>query len=126
MNSNYGYGEGGDDSSQVSKYNDAGLSVSRLHESWLLCKIYIRRGKLFSWKTELDNVWMELITDVIRQDDSDKLMKKNEILMEKISQSKNRYILYTNLMKRHCFMRELQDLVGKAGVYVDANSEGFE
>ena len=111
---------------QISKYNDAGFSVSRLHESWLLCKIYIRRGNLLAWKTELDNIWMELFTDVGRQDDYHQLLKQNEKLMGDIAKAKTKSQLFANLMRRHCFLRRIQDLAGKAGVYIDENAEGFE
>ena len=64
-----------EDSAQISKYNDAGFSISRLHDSWILCKQYIRTGNFRMWKIELDNIWMELITDVLRQKNKDELIK---------------------------------------------------
>lgn len=114
---------------QISKYNDANLSISRLNESWNLCKIYIRRGKFNSWKTELDNIWMELYPDVIRQDQGENLIKKNKLLMITIAKTiltKQKNKIFFALMQRHCFLREVQDKAGKAGVYIDENEEGFE
>ena len=118
--------ESEDSSGQISKYNDAGLSISRLNDSLLLCKRYIRRGNFKMWKTELDNIWLELYPDVLRHKNKLTLIKQNKELMEKIAQSKTRDELFFNLMKRHCFLREVQDLAGKAGVYIDEDDEGFE
>lgn len=114
---------------QISKYNDANLSISRLNESWNLCKSFIRRGKFNSWQTELDNIWMELFPDVMRHEKSKELVERNQRLMRilakcKLTKQKNN--IFFALMKRHCFLREVQDKAGKAGVYVDANEEGFE
>jgi len=115
-----------EDIGQVSKYNDAGLSISRLNDSWILCKQYIRRGNFRMWKIELDNIWLELVTDVIRSNNKEKLFKRNNLLMENIAKSKNRNGLFFNLMARHCFLREVQDIAGKAGVYIDEDDEAFD
>jgi len=118
--------ENNQDAAQISKYNDAGLSISRLHDSWVLCKQYIRAGNFRLWKIELDNIWAELITDIGRQDNKKELIENNKKYMMNIAQSKKRTKLYFALMERHLFLRECQDISGKAGVYVDEDSEGFE
>ncbi len=118
--------ENHEDTNQISRFNDGGLSISRLHDSWVLCKQYIRSGNLRLWKVELDNIWMELIPDVLRQDNKDVLLNKNDSLMKHISESKKRNKLFFALMGRHTFLRECQDIAGKAGVYIDADNEGFE
>ena len=56
----------GEESNQISKYNDGWLSIQRLNESWLLCKSFIRNSQYKKWKVELDNVFMELYTDIMR------------------------------------------------------------
>ena len=111
---------------QISKYNDASFSISRLHESWLICKQCIRRGNFKRWKIELDNIWLELFPDILRQPNKKELKKRNNKCMILISQSENKTQMFFNLMKRHSFLRECQDLAGKAGIYRDENEEGFE
>jgi hypothetical protein len=108
---------------QVSKYNDAAFSISRLNDSWNLCKIYIRRGNFKAWKIELDNIFLELYPDLLKQDNNKELEKENDELMANIANSKNKRELFFNLMKRHSFLRKLQDLAGKAGVYVGEYDE---
>jgi len=115
-----------DETKKISKYNDAGFSIARLHESWLICKKNIRKGNFLKWKIELDNIWLELIPDIIKQPNKNLLIQKNIILMKNIAESKNNNQLFFNLMQRHSFLREVQDVAGKAGVYIDENEEGFE
>ena len=111
---------------QISKYNDSGLSISRLHESWLKCNNYMRRGKFKSWQFELDLIWLELYPDVLRNSDKDRFIEKNKRLMFNISKAKLKSQLFFNLMERHKFLREVQDAAGKAGTDISENEEGFE
>lgn len=111
---------------QISKYNDAGYSISRLHESWLRCAKFIRRGDFKRWKYELDMIWLELYPDVIRQKNSKDLIKDNKRLMVLVANSKTRSQEFFNLMERHEFLRTVQDVAGKAGVYKDENEDAFE
>ena len=115
-----------EESKQISKYNDASFSISRLHESWLRCNRYIRSGIFKKWKIELDTIWLELFPDVLRQTDSKELIKKNVQSMKLVALSKNRNEMFFNLMERHQFLRQVQDASGKGGVYVDEDEEGFE
>ncbi len=116
----------GEDSKQVSKYNDASFSISRLHENWLRCYKYIRSGNFKAWKYELDLIWLELFPDILRQDNKEQVKKKNMVLRKNIAISKSKSKLFFNLMKRHEFLREIQDSSGKGGVYVDEDDEAFE
>ncbi len=113
---------------QISKYNDAVFSISRLHQMWLNCNAYIRRGNFVRWKFELDMIWLELSPDVKRQKEAEskRLIKTNKELMIKISKANTKNTIFFNLMNRHQFLREVQDIAGKAGVYRDENEEGFE
>lgn len=115
-----------DETKQVSKYNDAGLSISRLHENWLRCNTFIRRGSFKQWQYELDMIWLELFPDINRQPNKSELIKSNENLRKKIAVAKTRASLFHALMKRHENLRSLQDVAGKAGVYRDEDEEGFE
>ena len=116
----------GEEPRQVSKYNEAQFSISRLHESWLICKKAIREGNFKTWKTELDNIYLELITDIMRQPNSKVILKVNNKLKAKIAKSKNKIELFNNLISRHAFLRRVQDKAGKAGIYKDEDEEGFE
>ena len=118
-------------SAEFSKYNDAGLSISRLHEHWLQAEHYANSGKLIKWKFKLDSIWRELFPDILRikknnEKEFDEIIKNNKTFKEKIAYSKKQTELYYNLEKRHEFLRMIQDLAGKAGVYVDEDEEGFE
>lgn len=116
-----------EESKQTSKYNDAMLSISRLNDSWNLCKQFISMGNYTKWKFELDKVWLELFPDVLKQkQEKDKVIFRNKELRKKVALSKNKNELYFNLLERHEFLRELQDMSGKGGVYIDENDEGFE
>ncbi len=113
-----------EENKQTSKYNDAGYSISRLHDNWLRCYSYIRRGKFTSWKIELDIIWLELFPDVLRHTDCNKYKKENNIHIKTIAQcSNNKDKLFYSLTKRQEFLRELQDGSGKGGVYVNENEE---
>lgn len=116
----------GEDPILVSKYNDAQLSMLRLNDMWIACRSYMTSGKLFRWKRELDSVWLELYIDVERQPNANELKKENFELMKNIAEAKSRSQLYFALYKRHEFLRGLQDIAGKAGVYDDPNNEDFE
>ncbi len=111
---------------ETSKFNDAGLSISRLNDSWILCKAFIRRGKFKAWKSELDLIWLELYPDIMRKEDSKDFIKRNRKFMIDIAKSKKRSELFFNTMARHEFLREVQDLAGKAGQYIDENADDFE
>ncbi len=113
-------------SKQISKYNDAVLSISRLNESWIRCNLCMRKGNFAQWKYELDGVWLELYPDVVRGQDKDTLIEENDKYMKLISKAKNKRELFFRLMERHGFLREVQDLAGKAGVYRDEDEEAFE
>ncbi|KKN20290.1 hypothetical protein LCGC14_0937020 [marine sediment metagenome] len=115
-----------DEINQISKYNDAGLSISRLHDIWLRCRSYKNRGMFKQWREQLVDAWLELYPDVLRQTDYKDLIKKQQIFMKKVSQSKNPTELYFNLINWQQFLRSLQDLAGKAGVYANENEEGFD
>ncbi len=115
-----------DNVNQISKYNDAGLSISRLHDMWLRCRIYKNRGSFSAWREQLVDVWLELYPDVLRRKNFKELINDQQKFMKKYSKSKNRTEKYFNLIEWQEFLRGLQDIAGKAGVYADENEEGFE
>lgn len=122
------YNKEPDQPTQISKYNDAVFSIMRLNDSWRECEHYANSGQLKKWKFKLDTIWRELIIDVgkiakSKPKDAKKLIENNLILIKKIANSQSPTELYFNLNTRHEFLRKLQDLSGKAGVYVDEDEE---
>lgn len=114
-----------DNGNQISKYNDAGLSVSRLHDIWLRCRVFKNRGSFSAWREQLVDAWLELYPDVLRKEDKKEIVLEYKDLMGKVTLSKDRRKLYFNLIELQQFLRGLQDNAGKGGVYIDANEEGF-
>ncbi len=113
-----------EENKQTSKYNDAGYSISRLHDNWLRCYSYIRRGKFNSWKIELDIIWLELFPDVLRHEKCDKYKEDNNKHIKIIADcANNKQKMFYALIKRQEFLRGLQDDSGKGGVYIDENEE---
>lgn len=115
---------------QTSQYNDATLSIMRLHEHWVECEHYSKNGNLTKWKWKLDAIWRELSPDVIRlvksgRPGTEDLIQDNEKFKWKISRCKKEH-QYKYLDQRHQFLRSIQDLAGKGGKYVDQNPEAFE
>ncbi len=113
-------------SSQISKYNEAGLQIMRLNELWLRAEFYASHGSLIKWKFKLDSIWRELYADVLRSDKSKDIIKKNIKLKKTISECKTSSTLYDSLNERHQFLKENQDSFGKGGIYIDEDTDDFE
>ena len=123
--------ENNEEMGQISKYNDAGLSILRLNEYYTTAEAHANSGRLHAWKFMLDTIWRELFPDVIRlkknkPKDYTELLIRNKKLLILISQATNKTKLYFALSTRHEFLREVQDRAGKAGVYVDEDDAGLE
>ncbi len=113
-------------SSQISKYNEAGLQIMRLNELWLRSEFYASRGLLIKWKFKLDSIWRELFADVLRFDKSKDIITKNKELKKTISECKTTSTLYDALNERHQHLKEIQDAFGKGGIYIDEDTDDFE
>jgi hypothetical protein len=114
-------------SSEVSEYNDAKLSIARLHNQWIKAEYHASKGDLKNWKFILDSIWRELSPDVLRKFGANsKHQKQNLSSMGKVAKSESRNQLYFNLNQRHEFLRHIQDIIGKAGRYVDEDYYSFE
>ncbi|KKN59029.1 hypothetical protein LCGC14_0545840 [marine sediment metagenome] len=113
---------------QVSRYNEAGMQIMRLHELWLKAELYANRGLLIKWKFILDSVWRELYSDVKRKEDveSKEFIKENNKLKKSISECKTLSSMYIALDERHQFLKSLQDSVGKGAMYMDADDDHFD
>ena len=111
---------------QISKYNEAGLQIMRLNDLWLRAEFYASRGLLIKWKFTLDSIWRELYADALRHENKKGIIKNNIKLKKTISKGKTINILYDSLNERHQYLKEIQDMFGKGGRYVDEDSEDFE
>ena len=112
-----------EETNQISRYNEAAMQISRLHDLWLKAELYANRGLLIKWKFILDSVWRELYADIIRKEDKKNYIDDNNKLKKIISQSRTMSSLYTALDERHQFLKEVQDSVGKGAMYMDADSD---
>lgn len=115
-----------EETKQVSRYNEAGMQIIRLHELWLKAELYANRGLLIKWKFILDSVWRELFPDVKRKNDDGITIKENNQLKKTISECKTPSSMYVSLDERHQFLKGVQDSVGKGAIYMDADSEHFD
>ena len=111
---------------QISRYNEAAMQIMRLHELWLKAELYANRGLLIKWKFILDSVWRELYSDVKRKENLTEVMNNNIKLKKTISECKLTSELYSALNDRHEFLKEVQDSVGKGGMYMDADDDAFD
>ncbi len=109
---------------QISKYNEAGMQLLRLHDYWVKAEVYANSGKLDKWKFQLDSIWRELYADV-KKKKKDTWIKDNDEIKTKIANCKTQSELYNLLNKRHELLKHIQDSVGKGGVYSEAGDEGY-
>ena len=109
---------------QISKYNEAGMQLLRLHDYWVKAEVYANSGKLDQWKFMLDSVWRELYADIKRKEKESWIGDNNKI-KTKIAECKTQSKLYNLLNERHELLKHIQDSVGKGGVYSEAGEEGY-
>ncbi len=113
---------------ESSKYNEAALQIMRLHNLWVKIEENINKGNLKEWQFLLNSVWRELRADVNHVSNKDERIKINKYLKLKVlvSASKTNSEWHENLNARHEFLKQLQDDVGKGGIYEDDAEKGFE
>jgi len=122
----YNYSKEDYNDSKISKYNEASFQIMRLNQLWLRAEYYAAKGSLTHWKFILDSIWRELSADILRKDNKDIFILKNFLLIKGIAMSRKRTDLYNSINKRHEFLKEVQDSVGKGGSYQYENSDDFE
>ncbi|KKK70569.1 hypothetical protein LCGC14_2922680 [marine sediment metagenome] len=115
-----------EETKQISRYNEAGMQIIRLHELWLKAELYANRGLLIKWKFILDSIWRELKADIIRQDNSKNIISNNNEFKKTISECKTISSFYVALDERHQFLKEMQDTVGKGAMYKDIDDDAFD
>ena len=114
-------------SQEVSKYNEAGLQIMRLHDLWIRAEHYANSGQLIKWKFILDSVWRELYSDVNKRLTNPKeIVDRNKEIKESIARANSKSKLYCCLNVRHEFLKKIQDEAGKGGVYGEADDEDFD
>jgi len=124
---------------EISKFNEAGLAIMRLHELWVKSETLATSGQLLKWHWSLDSIWRELYADVLRLKDKEEIIESNNQFLKLISASMPKIIvgkpeqiptkktpLYYLLNKRHEFLKKIQDDAGKGGVYHDIAEEDFD
>lgn len=118
---------------EKSAFNEGYLQLMRLNNLWNMISSHRRRGNFENWKWDLDNVWIELCTDVkeerLGKDLTDETTKKNHqtrIDVARSFQSGSRVQQYEALHNRTEFLRQLQDAAGKGGKYRDGTEELLE
>jgi len=123
---------------ESSKYNEAAMQIMRLHNLWVKIEENVNKGNLKEWQHLLDSVWRELRADVnhlsetIKEGDThsekEKVIRMNKYLKLKvlIMASETRTEWYNALNERHEFLKQLQDEVGKGGIYENESEKGFE
>ena len=111
-----------------SKYNEALLQIQRLHELWLKISRVRESGHYNSktWLHYLDEIWGELIADVERRADKNKIKVENTTSKLKIKKAETEFDNYYALCERQEFLKILQDKVGKGGRYEDGTEGQFE
>ncbi len=112
------------DSQQVSKINEAGFQIQRLHNYWLLAENNANQGQLEKWKFRLDTIWRELAADVERGEDTVKRKEQNRELVSNIINSESKATKYQALQERHMFLKMIQDKSGKGALWYDPESDG--
>lgn len=109
-----------------SKYNEAGYQILRLHELWNNCERFAHSGDLQKWHWALDSIWRELYADVLKQPEELGLIEENKGLRNTIQNAKTPREKYEALNERHLFLKKIQDMAGKGGIYSDGTEEDFE
>jgi len=115
-----------EDYKETSIYNEASLQIIRLHELWQKVESYAGRGNLKKWKFTLAAIERELHSDILRSEDSEALQAKYNKILRKIAKAKKRNIEYFWVQYLHKFLKYIQDLSGKGGIYGQADTEAMD
>lgn len=114
---------------EKSSYNEAQFQIMRLHELALSINHLIGAGKLNDLKFKLDVYWAELkpsLKKAVSPKEGTGIIKENDIKRNKIANAKTHQDLYDSLYDRLLFLREVQEDVGKGGVYKDPDLNKFD
>ena len=120
--------EGEPKADESSKYNEASMQIMRLNNLWVKIESHIIEGELTKWQHLLDSVWRELRADVNHLKVPDKAIKENKLLKLRVlvAASDTRTKWNEALNERHEFLKQLQDSVGKGGIFEDSSEKDYE
>lgn len=115
-------------SSRKSKINSAGFELERINVLWTKCHAYREQGNLAKYNHELDSVWTEIGSGLHPENKKDRQYIKEmfDLNLKIIKYRNNRNMLNQYLMKKHIFLKRLQDLQGKGTAYQDEDEDAIE
>ena len=109
------------ESKKISEFNEAGLQIQRLHNSWLDIARFRERGDFYAARWKLDTIEAELNNDIVRQEFVDEMKELNESIFNEVSKLE----VYKLLLKKEKLLRRVQDKAGKGGKYKDPDEDGY-
>jgi hypothetical protein len=111
------------DDTLYSSFNSAAQEISRIHELFLKALSYKEKGDLRNWNYQLDSVWVELAGDknVQSKDEVDFYKFHDEYAKYKNKNS----LTYQILLRKHIFLKRLQDRLGKGTKYQKEDDSGM-
>lgn len=141
---NYNFGYDNIDDIKISKINSAGLQNLSLHELWKEARNHARAGNFQKWNADLDMIWGELFDFDFKSKKEnnpvEEFNKLNEVIYKLgtlnppaiIGFSDNRVLddirakQYLALLKKHVWLKKLQNIMGKGTAYRDPYEDEFE
>lgn len=130
-----------EESQESSAYNEAGLQIQRLHELWLVAEAYALKKRFGEWNRTLEAVERELFSDILKMDDSKKVLNTLLILrkqyfenckyikldsMKQYTKDSNFGPALGSLDMRHKYLKKIQEDSGKGSIYRDKDDQEFE
>ncbi len=107
---------------KISKYNSAVSELTRIDFLLQAGNNYKAMGRFDKWNEKLDTVWVELAADATADH-----YKRFDIFTQLIIKNfSNKQILYQILMKKHIFLKKLQNKLGKGTAYYDPDDDLME
>ena len=113
---------------ESSKYNEASMQIMRLNNLWTRIEDCANKGELMRWQNLLDSIWRELFADTSHLKEPEKTIRMNKYLKLKVlvAASETRTEWNKALNERHEFLKQLQDDVGKGGIFIDGRDKDYE
>jgi hypothetical protein len=118
---------------KISEYNQAALQILRLHNAWISCSRHRMEGNLVQYKWDLDNIELELASDIDRLDQkkkeidkfTNKITKLNSlILFYELNKKNMQYFL--KLREKEVLLRIIMERSGKGGKLKFVDEDDFD
>ena len=119
----------------TSDFNEAKSQLFRLHNLYVECRNYTRKGDLTSFKWILEDIWTELCADArviggkdaLGPTEDNPYFKEIERLNTEIAKAGTiRDKLYSSLLNKYRFLRFLQDDAGKGAKRSPTDEDEFD